>query len=369
MNVGQTRGKDCNWQPELTGQADVEEEQQQREYSNEHQQPPQQTRYSEDKSAGTAVQRETDALIKKPRRWTDYRSWQAIPGLNLSDEDFTWLKEEVSHIRNAKLKEGVTWKRQDPADIEAFRKAVQTSCGALLARYENCWPAEAVSREGLISRKGYMKNNYQLNLKVSRRRRKQPKDQTGRDGNGKDDNDLDDDHDDHNSTAKMQVSKTCDDTRQIESSAEGSSVGEESSRPHKCKRPVPAAIISAKYPKERPRNKDDVATSEKDSSKAKRGRSKKRQHEEVSDEAGADEGKRTSKKTKLAEGILDIAEVIDDEDLVYALRRGGINNTKNLKRIAAWDKAFLREWFEDRDFTPFQVGDMMQRLRDIKKMS
>ena len=94
--MGQTHGKDHNWQPELTGQADVEEEQQQREYSNEHKQPPQQTRYSDDKSAGTAVQHETDALIKKPRRWTDYRSWQAIPGLNLSDEDFTWLK--VSEI-------------------------------------------------------------------------------------------------------------------------------------------------------------------------------------------------------------------------------------------------------------------------------
>ena len=90
--MGQTHGKDHNWQPELTGQADVEEEQQQREYPHGRERPPPQTQHSENEGACTAEQHETDALIKKPTRWSVYRSWQTIPGLNLSGKDLTWLK-------------------------------------------------------------------------------------------------------------------------------------------------------------------------------------------------------------------------------------------------------------------------------------
>ncbi|KAF7789499.1 hypothetical protein EIP86_000445 [Pleurotus ostreatoroseus] len=97
------------------------------------------------------VERNTEGLIAKPTNFSSFRSWKAIPEIDTTK--IPSLKRRVQQIRKKKLLKAVTWRNQPEDRIEAFYEAVQTACGDDLAEYEDCWPAEAVTRDSLINQR------------------------------------------------------------------------------------------------------------------------------------------------------------------------------------------------------------------------
>ncbi|KAF7790155.1 hypothetical protein EIP86_001107 [Pleurotus ostreatoroseus] len=312
------------------------------------------------------VERNSDDLISKPTNFSGYRSWKAIP--EIDEAKIPSLKRRVQQIRKKKLLKAVTWRNQTEARIEAFYTAVKESCGQDLAEYEDCWPAEAVTRDSLINQRRRLGGD--INEEEEYGENQPQKSTTAKNNKSRSDNDtgkkigttaatrsttsrkrkrvivIEDDSEDEKPKKRTAVVRTVRKANKSEAEEVASVEGE---------------------PNESDDNhSDDRDGNDKPTSSSSNMDTRKRRREDAHAEEDVPEAKKTMGRKKVRkitpEERAELEEMFDDEHLVDLLADGGIRTAKDIKRMSGWKIANIGYSLGLMGLSAFQIGQVIEQV-------
>ncbi|KAF7796101.1 hypothetical protein EIP86_007272, partial [Pleurotus ostreatoroseus] len=301
-------------------------------------------------ATGDAAEEE---LIKAPTNWSPYRSWESIPALDpLRIPD---LKSKIGHILGKTMVEGVTWRYQAQERKEAFYIAVAERCGVDLARYENHWPAEAVARVALIQIRAQLKKmpreistklrrQDSEEMRTSTRRSRRPKFEATVSSSDEDIGETDA----QDMTRSRKVDKQGNKRRAENMTTDEESMGEGISS--RRKRRINIDDTNKKQAKSRAPGSHPIHTDS-----------------DTDQEAFAHTKRNAARLAKAnKDDAQELEEAIDDEELVAALRKSGVRTVAHWRNMANWAKDDLYDTLSLMCLNPFQIGDVVHRLMEMK---
>ncbi|KAF7790679.1 hypothetical protein EIP86_001635 [Pleurotus ostreatoroseus] len=293
-------------------------------------------------------------LIKKPTNFSTYRSWKAIPGLDKSK--ISSLKKRIRDIREAHLIAGESWNNQPDERIREFLRAVKETCGKELAKYEDCWPAEATTRDSLINQ----------------RRRMQMLGLIKPDGSSAKDKKRS-----KSKTSSITSDRHDDGEEETSSEIEHASNGEGPS--HRSNHSQRSKSVSSRDNVTEDKVDDQVEQSDYEPSEAAESPDNSQSTHAVianahkrtrSEEHTADNRPRKMRYNKRIDTDHDGRELMglfDDEEMVNALLQGGIYTTKQILKMANWKPKNFRYTLEDMGLTKYQVGMVIHELEQMEE--